>query len=431
MTTTPTPRNNRLRWIAPAAALALALGAPGVISAVANADPALPEKTAEELLADLAAAQPAAFSGTISQSVDLGLPDLSALTVVGTGGNGHSAAPFDPMTLATGTNTWRVWTDGETSGKAALVVDGGEYSVTYNGSDVWLWDSAAGEAAHMVLPEHSATDLPPDHTIPDHPPVTPDDLASELLERVEPSTEVSVSGTRMVAGRPAYELLLVPEDADTKIGEVRLALDSETSLPLALEVTSTSGTTAVDVAFTSIDFTVPDAAIFSFTPPADATVTEIPVPDKAEIEAAKAGADAHSDADADAASIDAESTLPAGTEPIVVGEGWSTVIVLPAASDSATDADALQFAPDATRPDSATEDSTWELEFEDPEAEQARAEAGDALASVLAQLPTVSGEWGSGRLFEGTIVSAVIADDGRVAVGAVGPEALYTALLAQ
>nr|NLD41061.1 hypothetical protein [Actinomycetales bacterium] len=97
----------RLRWIAPTAALALALGAPVAVSAVANADPSLPDKTAEELLEDLATAEPVAFSGTISQQVDLGLPDLSALEVAGPGGPRHSAAPFDPMTLVSGTNTWR------------------------------------------------------------------------------------------------------------------------------------------------------------------------------------------------------------------------------------------------------------------------------------------------------------------------------------
>jgi hypothetical protein len=47
---------------------------------------------------------------------------------------------------------------------------------------------------------------------------------------------------------------------------------------------------------------------------------------------------------------------------------------------------------------------------------------------VLSRLPKVSGKWGSGRLFKGAIFTAVLTDDGRVAVGSVAPDALYKAL---
>ena len=47
---------------------------------------------------------------------------------------------------------------------------------------------------------------------------------------------------------------------------------------------------------------------------------------------------------------------------------------------------------------------------------------------MLKTLPAVSGSWGSGHLFEGTLVSVVITNDGRVAAGAVTPATLYAAL---
>ena len=53
---------------------------------------------------------------------------------------------------------------------------------------------------------------------------------------------------------------------------------------------------------------------------------------------------------------------------------------------------------------------------------------GPDLQAYLAQLPKVSGSWGSGRLLAGTAFSVVITDDGRVAAGAVGPDLLYDAL---
>ena len=50
---------------------------------------------------------------------------------------------------------------------------------------------------------------------------------------------------------------------------------------------------------------------------------------------------------------------------------------------------------------------------------------------MLNLLPKVSGTWGSGHLLSGTLFSAVLTDDGRVAIGAVAPAQLYAALAAK
>jgi hypothetical protein len=54
--------------------------------------------------------------------------------------------------------------------------------------------------------------------------------------------------------------------------------------------------------------------------------------------------------------------------------------------------------------------------------------SGPGNDRMLQALPRVSGSWGSGRLLSGSLFSAVITDDGRVAVGAVRPQLLYSAL---
>jgi len=46
---------------------------------------------------------------------------------------------------------------------------------------------------------------------------------------------------------------------------------------------------------------------------------------------------------------------------------------------------------------------------------------------VLASLPTVKGSWGSGKLLSGTLFSVLLTDDGRLLIGAVGPDQLYQA----
>ena len=52
------------------------------------------------------------------------------------------------------------------------------------------------------------------------------------------------------------------------------------------------------------------------------------------------------------------------------------------------------------------------------------------LQGLLSAIPEVSGTWGKGRVIDGTLFSAVLTDDGRIAVGAVAPEALFAALKA-
>ena len=62
----------------------------------------------------------------------------------------------------------------------------------------------------------------------------------------------------------------------------------------------------------------------------------------------------------------------------------------------------------------------------------AGAASGSSSATrMLDALPTVHGSWGSGHLLRGSLFSALLTDDGRVAVGAVAPQALYSALSAR
>jgi len=46
---------------------------------------------------------------------------------------------------------------------------------------------------------------------------------------------------------------------------------------------------------------------------------------------------------------------------------------------------------------------------------------------VLNMLPKVSGSWGSGHEFAGTLFTVLVTDDGRVFAGAVTPQKLYEA----
>ena len=355
----------------------------GLSRVAASADSGLAPLTAQQLLVDARMAatsgQVRGLSGVVSSTADLGLPQLPGLS------SGSGASSEAGLTsVVSGTHTWRVWVGGATQQRVALTGGMGESDVVRNGRDVWLWSSQDQSATHTLLPADTTHAAPV--TLPTDVPRTPAEAATRALAAISPTTSVTTSGLATVAGRSTYELVLTPSDATTRVGQVRLALDSQTKVPLRTQVFATGATTpAIDVAYTSVDFTVPPASTFTFTPPPGSKVTEQATP-KAPSAASKA------------ASKVAVTAAERQAAPKVVGSGWSAVVVARMPQGAAT---------------KASGGSTT-----------------GSVQSMLAVLPRVSGAWGSGRLLDGSLFSAVLTDDGRVAVGAVPPAQLYAALAA-
>jgi outer membrane lipoprotein-sorting protein len=380
-------KSTTLRWL-PAAVVPVAVVAAAVaVPAWAATPPQLPEKSAQEVLELIAASSDTAYSGTVEQSSDLGIPELPDV-----GQGGGSDAVGEALELLTGTNEARVYVGGADTSRIQLMETLAERDVVRNGSSVWFYDSAENTAVHLTLPEVDPATLPPLPANAD----TPAELAERLLEVVEPSTTVSVGDTARVAGRDAYTVTLTPDSDSTLVASASLSVDAETGLPLAASVQSTADsdtdTPAFSVAFTDIDFSAPDAALFEFAPPADATVI-----DKSVDDARAALGDAHADAPA----------VPApATSPTLIGSGWDTIISIPA--DAALAADAAGDA-------AATESG------------ESPAEAADAAGDARALLDQLTTEVPEGRAFETTLVSVLVTTDGRVLAGAVPVEDLQAA----
>jgi outer membrane lipoprotein-sorting protein len=379
-------RRPGLRWAVPAAAGSLILGGALLAPLAASADAGLPPRTAEELLVDLQQAEPTPVSGTVATRAELGLPSLP----MGLAGSG-------PLALATEDQTLRLWADGPERQRLAVIEDRSETTIVRNGTVAWVWSSADATADRYDLPDGAEqhdldpADLPPEVTLPS----TPQEAAQMALTALDPTTEVTTTGVARVAGRDAYELVLTPRDPETLVARVTIAVDAQTSVPLRVRAFSTrTADPALEVGFTSVDFARPDPSLFEFVPPDGATVTEHPVPSAKEL-----------DSDEAAALRDAAAGAP---EPTVVGEGWSAVVIADLPVDGLAD---LAESGMRAEPDGA-----------DP--------ATTALA-LLEALPASSGDWGSGRVLAGTLFSAIVTDDGRIAVGLVDPEALGAALAAR
>lgn len=400
ITVPPTVR----RWLVPATAALAVIGGGVAIGLVTNAaDPALEPRSAEELLVDLQTAQVDGLQGTVTLRADLGLPPLPV----------PSLGSADLGSLASGTHTLRVWYADPGQARVALLGRDSETDIIANGDELWIWSSTKQTAIHATLPEGGLAGmlktvlgagmggdaLPgmpsalPSGALPGLPsgldPETLASLAVTFLEQFE--TDVTSDNQATVAGRAAYELTIAPRDSRALLKSIVIDIDAETKLPLRFAVLARDGgAPAFEVAFTDVTFTRPDPAQFEFNPPPGTTVVEAdedPAPD-----GPVAVPDIMHTPPSDRPSIDEPSTDPSMSEPrfATVGSGWTMVLAV-----------RLPEVPDGTE--------------------------GDETSELLSLLPTVEGDWGSGKVLETRLFSVLFTDDGRVLAGSVPAEVLYEA----
>jgi outer membrane lipoprotein-sorting protein len=366
----PLPRSRALRYGVPLVLAAVMIGAGPALSAVtADAHGSLPPRSAAQLLADVQQAEVEGVSGTVVETADLGLPALPAIG--GAGGNGA-----DFTSLISGSHTMRVWYGGPGRLRVALLGRLGESDLYRNGSDLWAWSSHDDTATRWPAP--SGESGPGGRMLAGQPglALTPQQAAQAALAALSPSTRVVTDPTAVVAGRAAYELDLLPRDSRSLVGSVRIAIDGTAHIPTRVQVFARGAShPAFEIGFTSLSTKAPDDSVFDFTPPPGATV--------------KQGTSA-------LAEQSGEGSRATMDPPQLVGKGWTSVVI--AELPAGVLAGAAQGGDDST---------------------------GKAL---LRSLPAVSGSWGSGRLLRTALITAVLTDDGRIAVGAVPPSMLYDAL---
>ncbi|MFC8345989.1 sigma-E factor regulatory protein RseB domain-containing protein [Streptomyces sp. NPDC057280] len=374
-------RRKAARYVVPVAVVGVAAATIGLVPALADSgDPDLPKISAQELVEKIAASDVQQLSGTVKITTDLGLPDFGGLGDAFTGGgarsggDGSSADPSTKLTeLATGTHTLRVASDGPDKQKVSILEDAAEYSLIHNGKDVWGYDSKSNEVFHGTADESAKHD--------EEAPATPKDFADDALKAVDDTTSVTVEGTAQVAGRDAYRLVIKPKDDGSTIGQITVAVDAGTGLPLKFTLTPSSGGAAVvDAGFTQVSFAKPAASTFDFTPPKGAKVTE-------------------EDSDGTAAPRDKRG--PEGLGGLggldglnVIGDGWDSIATFDTGGQGI------------------------------PSGSEVGGDFGGFLDSLGDK---ASGKFGEGTVFKTRLINALITDDGKVYVGAVTKDALVKA----
>ncbi|MGW7068590.1 LolA family protein [Streptomyces sp. NPDC054855] len=407
-------RRKAARYVVPVAVAGVAAATIGLVPALATSgDPKLPDVTAQELIEKIAASDTEQLSGTVKISTDLGLPSLGGGMAGGFapgGGSGGGSgdgkgSAADPqaklMELATGTHTLRVAADGPDKQKLSILDDAAEYSLIHNGDDVWAYDSKSNEAYHSKSAAKDAgkdskdSGDSGDKDLPKGVPSTPKELAEEALKAVDDTTSVKVDGTAQVAGRDAYRLVIKPKQSGSTIGQITVAVDSETGTPLKFTLTPSGGGSAVvDAGFTKVDFGKPAASTFDFTPPKGAKVTEGDDA-KAEKHGFKDGGKEFGGKEFKAGKEFKGGEDLNGLN--VIGKGWNSIAE-------------LELPGGQGLPTGASGDIPQ-----------------DAQGFLDSLGDKVSGDFGSGTVFKTRLINALITEDGKVYAGAVTKEALVKA----
>lgn len=259
-------------------ALTLAAGALGISAVRAEPTPDLPPVAADELLASSlrAMSSPPPVSGTVRTHVDLGVPALPEISA-GAGAGGTATA----ASMLLGDQTFRLWRSPDGI-RVSHLGRFEEQVLVANHAEAWAWDSQSLSAVRLT-PQGLADAVPwglarrAQRAAPSVPPSLGDPIriARTVLEGVSPYAVASVATPESVAGRDSYTLRLRPRSERTLVGAIDVAIDAETRLPLRLQVVPRNALDpSIEVGFSSIEFGPIDPSMFTFHPPAEASVTD-------------------------------------------------------------------------------------------------------------------------------------------------------------
>jgi outer membrane lipoprotein-sorting protein len=378
-------KKSTLRWVPAISVPAVVIAGAVALPSMANATVSLPSKSAAEIVTLAQKSAGTSFSGTISETANLGLPEVPSSAFGGSSGSEVSSV----VSQLTGTHKAKVYVKGNSAERVQTLDDLAERDFIRNGKDVWAYDSAAKTATHATLPSHSSHSEPSEQATPQ----TPADVTAQALAQIGKYTTVTTSDNILVAGQKAYQITLTPKDSTTLISGVTLAVDASTGVPLKAVIDAKGQKDpAFSVAFTSIDYSTPSASTFAFTPPAGTKVTTLKTPTG---KAPVAGQSHTFHPDSLTQDGSSKKATHQAVKPTVIGSGWSTVVgvTLPAAS----------------------------------KALESGGESGKSSALLDQILKPVSG----GKVVQTALGSVFLTTDGKVYVGAVSATDLEAAVAAQ
>jgi outer membrane lipoprotein-sorting protein len=388
----PVKLSRRARWGVPAAGVAVTAAViAGLQIPSAQASPDLPARTPAQLLAEVSTdASLPPLTGTMVESTSLGLPQLPQI------GGATSLS-----SLLTGSHTLKIYYQDARQFRVSLPEPESEVDLIRNGATAWLWNSTQNSVTKFTLPANSADKATGKaaHLKGDlgTPPLTPQQVADEVLKAVGKTTIVSVEANVMVAGEPCYQLVLAPRDDRSLVGQVTIAVDGKYGVPLRVQVFAKHTTSpAFQFGYTALQFVAPASANYDFTPPAGASLSVVN---------ASGGS---------GTSAGGKESAPSGFGSY--GKSWLTVVELP-------QQDLMQGIGAGGLKSSSSAAPTGTSGPSSAMSEDSQA----VISNLIGAAKPVHGSWGSGTLLTTSLFSMLMTN-GEVYIGAVEPSVLYAAV---
>ena len=305
----------------------------------------LPDLSPQQVMVLMQGADVTEFSGTIVKSSNLGLPTLEFSSMMSEDSIAQmeekmpaEMADFVPaviesntltqaIELISGSHTIRVYVSGQDKLRAQILDPMSQRDLIVNGNEFWVYDAKMATAltGTVDIEADPAKQAEAEQKVLDYADSialdlsSPEAIADYLVSMVDETSQIEVGRDHSVAGRSAYQLIISPDSPNSLVASAAVSVDSETGMPLKVEIFSTAQVeAAMTVGFESISFGSVDQGLFSFTPPAGTSVETF-------------------DADELMATLDgyekpegyvSDYEVPA--EPEVLGSDWDSVVHLAA-----------------------------------------------------------------------------------------------------
>jgi outer membrane lipoprotein-sorting protein len=256
-------------------AVVVAVGASATALALAvDSGPTPPPKPLAQALHDaLAAQKPDGVTARVQLTNHL----LEGANLASGGGGEASQLSSSPLISGA---SGRLWVSSDGHARLELQSEKGDTQILWDGRTAQMYD-ASTNTLYRYTPKTAAGETsanPPSGAESSH---TPPSVA-EIEEHVAKASQHAViSGATPtdVAGQPAYTVRVSPRENGGLIAGAEVSWDADHGNPLRAAIYSTNSSAAViELAATEISYGQPESSALQFTPPANAKVQEVTLP---------------------------------------------------------------------------------------------------------------------------------------------------------
>jgi outer membrane lipoprotein-sorting protein len=209
-------------------------------------------------------------------------------------GGGGEASQLSSSPLLSGASG-RLWISKDGRLRLELQSEKGDTQIYFDGHTVSMYDASSNTLYRYTIPAHDGSSSAgggstaegsspgggswsgsaADHEVPS--------VAKVEAAIAHLNTHANVSGATPtdVAGQAAYTVRVSPKEGGSLLGGAELSWDAVNGVPLRAAVYSTSSSSPVlELAATEVSYGPVAASVFEFTPPANAKIDEMVLPEK-------------------------------------------------------------------------------------------------------------------------------------------------------